>query len=134
MGPVGHLLRARLPGLRHHLRCGEPPARGSQGPTGRQRSQQPPNCETDPMSETNRDASVGSWGRPLRKRSRGAKSQSADSAAPVVGPVDGPLPGDGAATIIRAEPVAAPTYEVLGAPRPYVPRERRDPDETDFKL
>ena len=23
---------------------------------------------------------------------------------------------------------------MLGAPRPYVPRERRDPDETDFKL
>jgi predicted RNA-binding protein YlqC (UPF0109 family) len=48
--------------------------------------------------------------------------------------VDGPLPVDGAATIIRAERVAAPTHEVLGAPKPYVPRERRDPDDTDHKL
>jgi len=40
---------------------------------------------------------------------------------------------DGAATIIRAEPVAAPR-EVLGAPKPYVPRAHRDPDDTDYKL
>src|SRR5690349_14298055 len=81
------------------------------------------------MSDSNRPAAVAQWGRPLRKRSRGPQPQSAAPDAPHVGPVDGPVSVDGAATIIRAPQSAEP--------RPVAPsysRVRREPDAEDEKL
>src|SRR5262245_21226837 len=84
------------------------------------------------MSEENRDPSLVQYGRPLRKRSRGPKPQSADAGAPAVGPVVGPVPVGGAETIVRADRSAAPAGEVLGAPKPRpAPRE---PDDIDQNL
>ena len=84
------------------------------------------------MSEENRDPSLVQYGRPLRKRSRGPKPQSADSGTPAVGPVVGPVPVDGAETIVRADRPPAIAGEVLGAPKPRpAPRE---PDDVDQNL
>ena len=42
---------------------------------------------------------------------------------------------DGAATIVRSDrPAAAPDRVVLGAPKPYAPRQQREPDDIDFQL
>ena len=54
------------------------------------------------MSDENRADDAGKWGRPLRKRFRGPQPQPATGGAPVVGPVDHPLPPGEAGTIVRA--------------------------------
>src|SRR5262245_7693309 len=88
------------------------------------------------MSENDRSAPVGQWGRPLRKRSRGPRPESADAGAPAVGPVDDGAFRSGDPTIIRADrpaPTGEPV-EILGAPKPRVRRERVEPDEVDHQL
>src|SRR6059036_2783997 len=104
------------------------------------------------MSETNRDADLGRWGRPLRKRSRGGSPQPAAPGAPVVGPVDHDLPPGGAETIVhpRGEEFAPtraprdreePEHEDLSYRREpreprehHASRERRDPEAVDLSL
>src|SRR5262245_40839235 len=94
------------------------------------------------MSEDNRSAGVGQWGRPMRRRVKYAAPQPAAADRPPVGPVDDPALLERAAVIIRADrpkPSAGPSgggerFEVIGAPRAATPREPREPDEHDFRL
>src|SRR5262245_58538409 len=87
------------------------------------------------MSDQNRTPPVAQYGRPLRKRTRGPKPESADPGTPDVGPVVGPLPVGGDATIVRADPgESIPPYEVLGAPKPRAPRARHEPDTIEHEL
>ena len=89
------------------------------------------------MSDENRSAGMGQWGRPMRRRVKYAAPQSAASDRPPVGPVDDPALLERAAVIVRADrpkPSATPA-EVIGAPRAAAtPRAPRDPDEHDFRL
>jgi predicted RNA-binding protein YlqC (UPF0109 family) len=42
---------------------------------------------------------------------------------------------DGAATIVRSDrPAYTPDHVVLGAPKPYVQRQQKEPDDVDFRL
>lgn len=66
------------------------------------------------------------WGRPLKRRSKGPKPQTAGGPeAPVVGPIDHPIDPAAAGTIVRST-----------TPRPAVPMSgsRREPGEEDEKL
>src|SRR6185369_120389 len=78
------------------------------------------------MSETNREADLARWGRPLRKRSRGPQPQPAASDAPVVGPVDEPVPGGGGETL------SGPRFETRAIESR--PQRRSEPNEQDVKL
>jgi len=77
-----------------------------------------------PMSEGNRTDDSGKWGRPLRKKFRGPHAQPAAGDAPVVGPVDHPLPPGEAEAIVRA-PRANGVSPVLS---------HREPGPEDLKL
>ena len=86
------------------------------------------------MSDPNRGADMGMWGRTGRKRTRPGTGQPAASNAAPLGPVDDAAALERAAIIIRADRPAAsatPAYEVIGAPKERV---NRAPDEIDFKL
>jgi hypothetical protein len=98
------------------------------------------------MSDPNRPPDLVQYGRPLRKRYRTPVAQPPGTGAPAVGPLDAPLPPDGAATIIRAprpeglSPAAErPAYEPR-EPRERESRERRpsrerrEPDAEDGQL
>lgn len=76
------------------------------------------------MSDGNRTDDPGKWGRPLRKKFRGPQPQPAAGGAPVVGPVDHPLPPSEAGTIVRAT--------VSNGASPL--SSRREPDPEDLKL
>ena len=81
------------------------------------------------MSDDVRSSSVGQWGRPLRKRSRGPQAQPSGTNTPAVGPVDADLPPGGAETIVRA------SSSGNGAPRhEYAPLVPREPDAKDEQL
>jgi predicted RNA-binding protein YlqC (UPF0109 family) len=87
------------------------------------------------MSDEHRGPAAAQWGRPLRKRSRGPKSEPTAAAGPAVGPLDPAIPVGVEATIVRAERrESAPTYEVIGAPKPRASRGRGEPDEIDGQL
>src|SRR5262245_37474517 len=98
------------------------------------------------MSEDNRSAGVGQWGRPMRRRVKYAAPQPAAADRPPVGPVDDPALLERAAVIIRADrPAAAPASELIGAPRAAGapgggahgrggPRAPREADEHDHRL
>ena len=87
------------------------------------------------MSDSNGPPPVAQFGRPLRKRSRGPKPESADAGAAAAGAVVGPVAGDGDPTIIRADRSESATpYEVLGAPKPRARRASLGPDEIDTQL
>src|SRR5262245_49726716 len=89
------------------------------------------------MSDDNRPPDLVQYGRPLRKRSRGPAPQSSAAGAPAVGPVEHPLPPDGAATIVRApRPPAGlggEEHRPERAPQRHR-RERREPDDGDRQL
>lgn len=77
------------------------------------------------MSEMNR-VNDDRWGRPLRRRSRGIKSQPAPSEPGFVGPIDESAIPEGAPILIRARaPIDGP---------PPITRAPRDPDEIDRQL
>ena len=87
------------------------------------------------MSETNRSADLGQWGRPLRRRVKYAAPKSAGADATPVGPVDDPAALERAAVIVRAERPPAPVgIEVIGAPKTASTREPSEPDAHDFQL
>lgn len=82
------------------------------------------------MTDEPRDT-ASQWGRPLRRRSKGPKPQSAE-APPGVGPVEDPSAAGAPGAIIRSErPVESQPREVLGAPRR---REPAAPEAPDFEL
>lgn len=80
------------------------------------------------MSEENRSAPVGMYGRPLRKRNKYSAPAGAPANTPPVGPVDDPALLERAAVIIRAE---RPAY--VAAPASREP-ENAEPDDNDFLL
>ena len=79
------------------------------------------------MSDTERTDEPDRWGRPMRRRTRGVKSQPSPSEPGFVGPVDEAAIPQGAPTLIRAPRPAA------SAPPPMT-REVRDPDDVDRQL
>lgn len=81
------------------------------------------------MSEENRDSVQ--WGRPLKRKSRGPKPL-APGATAAVGPIEDPSAVGELGAIVRAPLRAAPTHEVIGAPKPA--RFSSEPDTDDFEL